>query len=92
MKPVAILFIIALSYLHYRLWLGDGSVSELVQLQNSIEQQNTDNAKLSAKNRVLLAEVTALKASNDAIEERARNELGYIKEGETYFMIVDSSH
>ena len=74
--------------LQYRLWVGDDSVSEIVQLQKKIEQQKKSIEVLEERNRLLNAEVLNLKSGLDAIEERARSELGMIKKGEQFYQIV----
>lgn len=74
--------------LQYRLWVGDGSVSEIVQLQKKIEEQQASIAILEERNRLLNAEVLNLKSGLGAIEERARTELGMIKKDERFYQIV----
>lgn len=88
MKLLLCLLLIALSYLQYRLWMGEGSVAHLHRLQQEIETQSDANAQLRERNELLTAEVFALKEGNEAIEERARTDLGMIKKGETFFMVV----
>lgn len=75
-------------YLQYRLWIGEGSIANLVQLQAEIATQSAENARLQERNRLLSAEVLALRTDKDAIEERARTDLGMIKKGETFFMVL----
>ena len=75
--------------LQYDLWVGDGSLATVWRLQESIEQQNKENKILVERNKTLEAEVVDLKQGKDAIEERARSDLGMIKKGETYIQIVD---
>lgn len=77
--------------LQYRLWGGEGGLTSLNRLESEIEIQKAENARLIERNRLLDAEVTALRKGGDAIEERARHDLGMIKEGETFFMVVQSS-
>lgn len=91
MKLVIVFLTIALLILQYRLWVGEGSFAELVRLNDSIEKQVEDNTRLLERNQLLDAEVMALREGKDAIEERARNDLGMIKKDETFFMIVQSS-
>jgi len=74
--------------LQYRLWVGDDSVSEIVQLQKKIDAQKISIAVLEERNRLLNAEVLNLKSGLGAIEERARSELGMIKKGERFYQIV----
>lgn len=89
MKWLIILLLVILSYLQYRLWLSEGSATDLLRLHSQIDEQATENLKLASRNQLLSAEVEALKNTDDAIEERARNDLGMIKKGETYFMVVE---
>jgi len=89
MKWLLIALIVILVSLQYRLWVGDGSVASMVRMQREIEKQSAENERLKARNRLLAAEVKALKNGYTAIEERARSEMGMIKEGETYYMIVE---
>lgn len=90
MKPILGALILAFIYLQYRLWIGDGSMAALVQLQSEIEKQSEENSRLLERNRLLNAEVLALRNNSDAIEERARTDLGMIKKGETFFMVLQS--
>ena len=73
----------------YRLWVGDGSLAHLVSLKRDIAEQQETVDTLSERNRVLFAEVVALKQGSRMIEEKARTQLGMIKEGETFFMFAD---
>lgn len=75
--------------LQYDLWLGDGSLATIWRLQQSIESQQKENKVLAERNKALEAEVSDLKQGKEAIEERARSELGMIKKGETYIQVVD---
>lgn len=88
MKLLLCVLLAALSYLQYRLWFGEGSVAHLHRLQQEIDAQDIDNAQLRERNELLSAEVFALKEGTEAIEERARVDLGMIKKGETFFMVV----
>lgn len=75
--------------LQYDLWVGDGSLATVWRLQQSLESQTKENKILADRNKALEAEVIDLKKGKDAIEERARSDLGMIKKGETYIQIVD---
>lgn len=77
--------------LQVRLWFGDGSISHIWSLQDSIEEQRFENDRLVDRNQVLDAEVQDLKSGLESIEERARSELGMIKEGETFYLLVEDS-
>ncbi len=76
--------------MQYKLWFGDGSVREVIELRQTVEEQHSNNDQIKQRNIVLEAEVEDLKTGLEAIEERARNELGMIKDDETFIHIVDS--
>ena len=80
-----------LGWLHYRLWLCDGSWGEVTALQNQVAHQKRDNEGLQQRNDALAAEVEDLKSGEAAVEERARSELGMIKPGEKFYRVVESS-
>jgi cell division protein FtsB len=75
--------------LQYRLWIGDGSVAELHDLRGRIAETEQELVQLQARNNALAAEVEDLKTGLDAIEERARSELGMIQSGEVFLQIVE---
>ena len=79
----------AIASLQYRLWFGDGSVAEILDLREAIEAQREDNERLYARNRELEAEVIDLKTGLDAIEYRARRDLGMTRKDETFYQIVE---
>lgn len=84
---VAILAIMFLA-LQYQLWIGEGGLPEVWQLQGELEKQRLENQKLIERNRSLEAEVKDLKQGLEAIEEYARDELGMIKENEVFYQII----
>ena len=75
--------------LQYKLWFGDASVSDVMELKQTIKEQQAKNEQIKQQNAVLAAEVEDLKTGLEAIEERARSELGMIKEDETFIHIVE---
>jgi len=76
--------------MNYRLWLDeDNGVREVRSLQSAIVDQQAVNAQLQERNQALAAEVFSLKQGLDALEERARMELGMVREGETFFWILE---
>ena len=89
MKPMTIVFVIVLVLLQYRLWAGNGSLSEVNELKQQITQVEEENRLLQERNQSLAAEVLDLKQGKDAIEERARSEMGMIKYDETFYQIID---
>ena len=76
-------------FLQYRLWVGDGSLAEVANLRAEISAQREDLARMTARNRVLEAEVQDLREGLEALEERARAELGMIRQGEVFLQIID---
>jgi len=88
-KPVMILLAAILVLLQYRLWLSHDGLPSLLRLHQAVEKQRFDNTELKERNQVLAAEVQDLKSGLDALEERARSELGMVKPGETFFQIID---
>lgn len=89
MKWISAILIILLVGLQYRLWVGEGSVAEIARLSTAIEKQKGENEKLHERNAALDAEVQDLKQGTEAIEERARSELGMVKRDEVFFQIVE---
>jgi cell division protein FtsB len=89
MRALTAILLIMLLVLQYDLWVGEGSVSSVWRLKNAMRQQEQDNQHLVNRNRILEAEVHDLKQGLEAIEERARNEMGMIGKGETFFQIVE---
>ncbi|MFW5450112.1 MAG: cell division protein FtsB [Methylophagaceae bacterium] len=89
MKAIMILLTVLLLLLQYRLWFSHDGLPSVLHLHRSVEIQKQDNAILQERNQVLAAEVQDLKSGLDAVEERARSELGMIKPGETFFQIID---
>lgn len=85
---VAILITLLL-VLQYRLWFSDGGLVKMWQLSEALEAQKQENARLTERNRALEAEVIDLKQGLQAIEERARTELGMVKKDETFFQVID---
>jgi cell division protein FtsB len=74
--------------LQYKLWFGDGSLSEVVQLTRELEIQRQRLSELEERNKILEAQVLDLQNGLDAFEEKARNDLGMIKEGETFIQLI----
>lgn len=74
--------------LQVRLWVGEGSFAQVWQLNQRIEIQQQANSKLRDRNDRLLAEVRNLRQPEGALEERARTNMGLIRQGETFFLVV----
>lgn len=84
-----LLLLVLLANLQYHLWFGKGSYAEWEVLTQLIAKQQQENAHLQQRNRVLAAEITDLKTDDNAIEERARVELGLVKPNEVFYQIVE---
>ena len=88
MRAFTALLLIVFSLLQYRLWFGKNSVPDYLTLQEDVSRQELANKKLQQRNKLLYADTDDLKLGTEAIEERARNELGMIKENETFFRVI----
>lgn len=89
MKILIAFLLLLLAGLQLRLWAGQGSLAQVKRLEDEIAAQEAENATLEQRNEVLVREVDELKTGMDAVEERARSELGMIREGETFYLIVE---
>jgi cell division protein FtsB len=90
MRWLVLVLVLVLLGLQYRLWFGEGSLAQKAGLEKQVAEQAARNERLAERNRVLAEEVNGLKSGLDAVEERARSDLGMIKEDETFFLVVDS--
>ncbi len=88
MKILITILILVLIGLQYKLWFGDGSLSEVVQLTRELEFQKQRLHELERRNKILEAQVLDLQNGLDAFEEKARNDLGMIKQGETFIQLI----
>lgn len=78
-----------LAGLQYRLWVGEGSLAQVAEIKQQIATQQGENERLLERNRILEAEVMELKRGMETVEERARHELGMVKEGETLYLLAE---
>lgn len=92
MKKLSLLLIMLIALLQYRLWFGDGNLLELQRLQKRIAELTEEGERRRQRNAVFEAEVRNLRDSTEAIEERARRDLGMIKEEEIFVQIIDATH
>lgn len=88
MRVLIAVLIVLLLVLQYKLWMGKGGYLDVRELERQLSEQRAENEKLLVRNRALQAEVEDLKKGLASIEERAREELGMIKNGETFYQIV----
>jgi len=89
MRWILILLLLLLAGLQYRLWIAQGSWAEVDALERDLAEQKVFNERLRSRNEILEKEIHDLKTGLSGIEERARSELGLIKEGETLYLIVE---
>jgi len=78
-----------LLFFQYQLWLGEGGLANKLTLERQVQEQEKENERLRQRNQILVSEVVDLKEGLESIEERARTDLGMIKEGETFYMVVE---
>ena len=88
MKVLVGILLVLLLILQYRLWFGDGSIQEVSRLRDEAIASHEELIRLNTRNQALAAEVADLKRGLDAIEERARADLGMISDGETFYQFV----
>lgn len=90
MRVLTLIFVILIASLQYPLWLGKGSWLRVWDLNRQISTQKEANAGLKVRNDTLDAEVRDLKQGYAAIEERARSELGMVKQDEVFYQVLQS--
>ncbi len=81
--------VVLLVVLQYRFWLGEHGWVKLKDVQRAVQGQEQENEGLRTRNERLHAEVIDLKKGTDALEERARSNLGLVKKGETYYQVIE---
>ena len=89
MRWIPLILAALILLLQYPLWFGKGGWFKVWELSREVETQKQANRQAQARNAVMDAEVRDLKQGSDAIEERARSELGMIKRGEMFFQVDD---
>ena len=88
MKPLTYILAGLLIALQYPLWIGKGSWTRVWELERQLVAQKDGNARAKARNDALDAEVRDLKQGHEALEERARFELGMIRKDEVFYQVV----
>jgi cell division protein FtsB len=89
MKLLALALVALIALLQYPLWLGKGSWLRVWEVDQQLRAQRVANQKLQTRNSALDAEVRDLKQGLEAVEERARSELGMVKQDEIFFQILE---
>lgn len=87
-KPIIIALIALVAFIQYEIWLAPGGLRTLWNLKHSIIQQHEKNRQLQQRSKAIAADIKDLKRGRQAVEERARNELGMVKDGETFYQVV----
>jgi len=87
LRALAVIFVLLILALQYPMWLGKGGWLQVRELDRQVEAQRQVNADLKARNAALDADVRDLKTGFEAIEERARSELGMVRQDEVFFQL-----
>lgn len=88
MRILIAILVVMLVLLQYKLWFGEGGFRAVARLEQRVVEQVEENEALEQRNNELQAEVEDLRVRLDAVEERARNELGLIKQDEEFYQVV----
>jgi cell division protein FtsB len=91
MRYLVLIFLIGFASLQYKLWFGEGSVREWIEVKHKTQQQVEANQQLESRNQRLIADIEELRTADQALEEDARQSLGMIKNDEVYFQVVERS-
>jgi cell division protein FtsB len=89
LRWIALVLILILIGLQLKLWSGSGSMHDVDALRMALKRQGEENTRLQQRNQALGADVLDLKHGEQAVEARARTELGLIKPGETFYQVVE---
>ncbi|MDP2902988.1 MAG: septum formation initiator family protein [Methylovulum sp.] len=89
MKILIVIILLLTAHLQYRLWLGDDSIEQIKASELRLENLKKQADEKKQRNDALYAEVEDLRKGQEALEERARDELGMIKENETFFQVFE---
>lgn len=83
------MLLLLLSFLQYEIWFANGSVCEIHRIKLQTVKMEEQNKELQEKNAILAADVTDLKKGDEAVEERARMDLGMLKKNEVFYQIIN---
>ena len=81
--------IVLIAHFQYRLWVGDASIAQIRDYQQQLDTLNKEAHEKKDRNDALHAELADLRRGSETIEERARYDLGMIKENETFFQVLE---
>lgn len=88
LKLLPVLLVILLIFLQYCLWFESGGIIDMMRAKKKLAIEAQQNEKLKVRNKALLEQVQRLHKNNEALESRARHELGMVKNGETFYQVV----
>ncbi|MGC1549832.1 MAG: cell division protein FtsB [Rhodanobacter sp.] len=88
LRWIALILLLLLVGLQFKLWSDHGGMHEVDALRVAVKKQGDENDKLIQRNQALEADVSDLKHGEQAVEARARSELGLIKPGEVFYQVV----
>lgn len=91
MKILIAALVIVLSFLQYELWFSDNGVRQYFALKHAVNLQEQENLALLARNQKIADDINHLKTDREDTEEHARNDLGMVKDDETFYQIVQPS-
>ncbi len=91
MRWLLVILLVFLAGLQFRLWVGEGSLAHRAELNRQLEEQEVENRALRERNALIATDVESLKTNLNAIEEKARADLGMIKQGETFYLVIDKN-
>jgi cell division protein FtsB len=91
MRWLLVILLVLLAGLQFRLWVGEGSLAHRAELNRQLEEQEKENQVLRERNALIANDVESLKKNLSAIEEKARADLGMIKRGETFYLVIDKN-
>ena len=89
MRWLLFVLVVILLLLQFRLWFGEGSILQKLDLDKQVVEQKEHNQSLRQRNKLIAKEVESLKTNLDSIEEKARKDLGMIKHNETFYLVID---
>jgi cell division protein FtsB len=88
-RLAAFAVVLLVVWLQWELWTGRGGIPDVDRLEQRVAAQKAENGELRARNRALAADVEDLKTGREAIEERAREELGMVRDDEVFYQVVE---
>ena len=88
---IVLALLVLIAALQLKLWTGTGGTPDVTRLRARVEAQRAENETLKQRNEALAADVRDLKEGREAVEERARSELGMVKPGETFYQVIEES-